>query len=113
MKIFSIKDTKAEAYLRPFFAANAAVAIRDLERAMTDPQSGLSHYPEDFILFEIGYFDELVGEIEPETPKSICKLIDLKREPDPALVSERVTQLRQAIGEPQDAEDPSPNESVG
>lgn len=66
MKIFSIFDQKAAAYLSPFTLQSEAHAIRQLADVLLSNQtSPFSDYPEDFTLMEIGTWDQLTGEIHP------------------------------------------------
>lgn len=64
-KIFTVFDSKARVFGNPFFAINEHVACRDFKLAATDPGSSISKTPEDFSLFEIGSFDDLLGVISP------------------------------------------------
>lgn len=61
--VFSVLDTKAQAFLRPFFAVNKAVAIRQFQTECQNQQSMFSQHPEDFCLFELGMWDENSGEL--------------------------------------------------
>lgn len=64
LKIFSIFDNKANAYLRPFCLPSNAHAVREVSEVLQ--QSGpFSDYPEDFTLFALGQFDDDTGEIQP------------------------------------------------
>lgn len=79
MKIFSIKDSKAEAYLLPIFAPTIGVAIRMFQKATNDPTTDFHNYAGDYTLFEIGKWDELTGRIESnEVNKNIINGIDVK-----------------------------------
>jgi len=69
MKVFSIYDCKAEAYLKPFFCQNRAVALRSFSDALAEPQSGFAQHPEDFTLFEIGEWDESEGKLKSHEAK--------------------------------------------
>lgn len=64
MRIYSIYDNKAAAYMRPFFHRNNATAVRDVEQGVNDPQSDLSRAPGDFDLFCLAEWDEVSGKIE-------------------------------------------------
>nr|QJB19035.1 MAG: nonstructural protein [Microvirus sp.] len=57
-KIFTVYDRKAQVYSLPFFAARTELAIRDYQYAQKDPASDLSKYPDDFVLCELGTFDD-------------------------------------------------------
>ena len=43
-----------------------------------DPASMVGKYPEDFTLYQVGEFDDMAGELTPETPpKFVIKLDSL------------------------------------
>lgn len=61
--VFSVFDSKAGSFSTPFFSVNKAVALRDFGQAVNDQKSQLFLYPEDYILFELGSFDDSTGVI--------------------------------------------------
>lgn len=61
--LFAIFDTKAEAFLRPFFLQNHAMAIRAFEQAANDENSDFHRYAADYHLFQIGEWDEHKGNL--------------------------------------------------
>jgi hypothetical protein len=63
VKIFSVYDEKAKAYLQPFFCASAGLALRSVEHSMRDQNSPFYLYSGDFTLFEIGGFDDITGRV--------------------------------------------------
>lgn len=63
MRIYSIFDSKAGAYLTPFFHRNNATAMRDMEQGVNDPSTGLHKYPADFALFCLAEWDDVAGTI--------------------------------------------------
>jgi len=74
---FSIMDVKAKAYLRPFFMTNEAQAQRDFGDAVLNPESMLNKHPEDYILYNIGFFDDNAGKFEAfDTPSHVCNAVD-------------------------------------
>ncbi len=76
MFIFSIRDSKAAAYLQPFLAQNAAVAVRLIADTAMDQGSLLYKHPSDFELFQIGHFDQNTGAITPEKHLAVGKVVD-------------------------------------
>lgn len=50
----------------PFFHCNDQLAIRMIVRACIDPESNLFHFPADYVLFQIGTWDEIKGRISPK-----------------------------------------------
>lgn len=69
MYIYSIYDSKAEAYLRPFFSPSKGLALRSVLAALEDPNHDLAKYPGDFTLFELGVWDDATGLFEPHSAK--------------------------------------------
>ena len=58
LKVFTVFDSKAEAYLQPFYGKSKGEAIRSFIEAANDKQSQIGKYPEDFTLFDLGEFDD-------------------------------------------------------
>lgn len=58
MKIFTVYDSKAEAYLQPFFAKTHGLAIRQFQQAVNTADHQFHNYAEDYTLFVIGMWDE-------------------------------------------------------
>lgn len=78
MKIYSVYDCKAEAYMQPFFMATKGLAIRGFEQLVNDPKTTVNKHPEDFTLFEIGEFDDTSGQITGfNIHSSVIKAIEL------------------------------------
>lgn len=79
MKIFSIKDSKAEAYLLPIFAPTVGVAIRIFQNAASKEGSDFHKYAADYTLFEIGEWNEETGRVKPlEANKNIINGLDVQ-----------------------------------
>lgn len=75
--IYTILDTKAAAYLPPFYMRSNGEALRAFSDEISNGDSQIAKHPEDFILFQIGTFDEQTGELSPVSPISLAKAIDL------------------------------------
>lgn len=63
LKIFAVYDRKVEAYLQPMFMQTVGQAVRGFSDACKDDKSNLSKHPEDFVLEQLGEFDDHSGEI--------------------------------------------------
>lgn len=63
MKVYSVKDQKAQFFMNPFIQRNRGEAIRGFTQASSDPKTLFSQSPEDFDLFELGEWDETLGKI--------------------------------------------------
>lgn len=62
--VYSVYDTKGEAFGAPFFAANRNTGLRSFKMLAGDERSVINMNPSDFGLFEIGEFDNLTGELK-------------------------------------------------
>ena len=58
MKIFSVHDAKAEAYLPPFYMRTTGEAERAFSANVKDTSTQFSQFPSDYTLVELGTFDE-------------------------------------------------------
>lgn len=78
MKIFSIRDSKAESYLQPFFSPNVATAIRAVSQAANEPGHNFNNYAQDYDLYQVASFDEMTGKIAGlDSPQHVVKLVDI------------------------------------
>lgn len=83
IKIVSVYDSKAEAYMQPGYAGTRGAAIRSFSDAINDPKSTIAKHPADYTLFEIGEFDELKGVLHPaKTPISYGVGVEFLRSPE-------------------------------
>lgn len=80
VKIFSVFDTKGGAFLQPFYAMSKGHAIRSFTDSTNTEGHTFNKYPEDFILFELGDFDDSNAKfhILPE-PLSIGLALEFKK----------------------------------
>jgi len=60
-KLFSVYDTKVEAYQLPFHLHTVAEAKRAFAEVARDRNNRIGKYPEDHCLFELGEFDDSTG----------------------------------------------------
>lgn len=68
LSVFSVFDSKARLYARPFFVQNEAVAKRLFAWLTRDPQSDVSKAPADYTLFRIAQFNDETGVLEKVEP---------------------------------------------
>lgn len=64
--LYSILDKKAGVYSSPFSAMNAEVACRMVCTSMSDPNSNLGKFPDDYQVWCIGEFDDTTGNIQED-----------------------------------------------
>ena len=78
MKVFAIKDAKAEAFLSPFVSRTPGEAERSVRNETNHKDSVLASHPEDFALYELAEFNELTGVVVGyETPKHVVNVAEL------------------------------------
>lgn len=70
-KIFTIHDVKADAYYKPFFFPNKAMAIREFTNLVNDKNSQVGTNPADYTLFALGEFDDNKAEFSEMKKTSI------------------------------------------
>jgi len=78
--IVVLKDTAVNAFGKPFFCPSAPAALRALrDEANSKNNSDLALHPEDFLVFELGLFDDSTGrfDLHPD-PLQISRGLDLK-----------------------------------
>lgn len=76
LKMFSIRDAKAEVFNTPFFQSTHGEAERSFRTAVMDEKTQLSKYPEDFDLYYLGEYDNNTGQFTPlDTPQHVLKAI--------------------------------------
>lgn len=64
LKMFTVFDSKAAAYLPPFFTQTTGTALRSFESECNNPESSFYKYPGDYALFELGSFDQANSTVE-------------------------------------------------
>lgn len=63
VKVFAVYDDAAKSFMQPFFMHHAGLAIRSFTDTIADPSTQFHKHPEDFILFELGEYDDAKGSI--------------------------------------------------
>lgn len=70
-KVFTVYDSKAEAYLVPFFMQNENMAIRSFTDSLKSPETPFHRHPQDYTLFHIGEYSDREGLLEAAVPMSL------------------------------------------
>lgn len=72
MLAFTIYDSKAECFAKPFFDVTIGSAIRSFADAVNGGEEGpWAKHPEDYTLYKCGYFDDAMGKFTTEEPESL------------------------------------------
>lgn len=73
--ICSVRDSAAELYGQPIYVPSRGVALRsfadEVNRAAMD--NPLHQHPDDFILYELGSFDESTGLFVCHEPQQLAR----------------------------------------
>lgn len=78
-KIFTVRDSKAEAFTQPFFAQSRGVAVRMFRAAVMNPEHDFHKFAEDYCLFELGEFDDASAAFcSHESPVSLGLAVTFK-----------------------------------
>ena len=87
--IFAVYDSKAEAYMTPFFMSTEGQAVRSFKDAIANPDLPFGRHPADFTLFVVGSFNDHNAEVTPMVPKSVGNALEL--------VSQQVNENQQQL----------------
>jgi hypothetical protein len=80
LRVFSVYDTKTEAYMTPLFFQSKGQAVRSFTEVANDKDHAIGKYPEDFTLFEIGIWEDADCKFDLYlTPMSVGKAIEFLR----------------------------------
>lgn len=108
LKIFSVHDQKAEAFLPPFYMHHVGQAGRVFTDCINSNDHQFSQHPADYTLFELGTFNDQTAEITSITPKSIGNGVEfIKIE-----LADTPEQLHEKRDEPQLSNDPESGNSA-
>lgn len=68
LKVFTVFDSKAETFARPFFMKTVGEAIRSWVDVVNDSTTAFSKHPQDFVLYEVASYDDANGQFENIIP---------------------------------------------
>lgn len=78
LKVYSIRDEKAETFGSPFYQATHGLAERSFRQVVSDEKTNVNKFPEDYDLWYLGEFDSKTGKFDAlETPQHQLKAIQL------------------------------------
>lgn len=71
LKIYSVYDSAAKAYMAPFYMHHDSEAVRLFKISANNPGSPFNSSPGDYTLFNIGEFDDSEGMFVTGVPKNL------------------------------------------
>lgn len=78
MKLFAVRDIKADSYGAPISVATRGLALRSFSDVCLDARSEIAKYPEDYSLHELGEYDPNSGVITPHpSPKHVASAVEM------------------------------------
>ena len=72
LNVYTIFDSAAGAYMRPFFMQSDGQALRSFTDIATDKDHEIGKHPEDYSLYRIGTYDDNVGRLVPEDKECLA-----------------------------------------
>lgn len=82
LKVYTVRDSKGDAYDSPWTARSRGAAIRAFSDACNDAKTKLYQHPNDYTLFEVGTWDDSTGQFIPEQSKIEIGLASHFKKPD-------------------------------
>jgi len=82
MKVFSIYDSKAEAFMTTFYLKKEQLAIREFEAVVNQKGSKINTNPEDFALWYLSDYDETTGIYKQTQPSQLMLAINVIKKDD-------------------------------
>lgn len=76
LNIYSIYDTAAGLYSRPFFCQSDAEAIRMFADLSVDAEHPVGNHPEDYSLFRLGIYDDVKGSLGNEDNECLSTALE-------------------------------------
>lgn len=78
LRMFAIFDSKAEAFIQPFFSPTVALALRSFTAAANDEATDFNRFAGDYTLFELASVDQQSGKVTPlDAPHNLGTAITL------------------------------------
>lgn len=71
LSIFSVYDSKAQAYLPPFYMPRKQMAVRTFAECVNSKEHQFGKWPHDYTLFHLGGFDDETGLFDVFAPVSL------------------------------------------
>lgn len=62
--VCAVRDRAIDGFMMPFCAPTGAMAIRSFADEVNKPDGPMYSHPDDYELYQLGFFDEESGEFE-------------------------------------------------
>jgi len=74
---YSLLDTKTGLYAQPWFFHHDVIALRAVQQLGSDKTTQPGMYPNDFVLYKVGLFDDNTGNLAATTPYNMGSIAAL------------------------------------
>lgn len=81
-QMFVIYDSKANAYMLPWFLTTNAMAVRAFADCIADPKHNFGAHPEDYTLFHTGDYDNATGIVNSQKALTLGNGLEFKNKLD-------------------------------
>ena len=71
LNAYSLLDTKTGLYSPPFFLGHDALAMRAVYELSNDKMTTPAKYPDDYVLYRVGIFDDNTGTMGSNIPTNL------------------------------------------
>lgn len=78
LKVFSVRDEKVEAFMTPFYGRARGEAMRSFLNAVADEGHQFAKNADDYVLYEIGEFDDQSGLMIPAEPVRVISGLEAR-----------------------------------
>nr|AVQ10268.1 DNA binding protein VP5 [Gokushovirinae environmental samples] len=75
---FSVRDEKIGAFLPPFTCRARGEALRSFTDAVNNPEHLFAKNLEDYVLYEVGFFEDVAGMFAPKEPERLLSGFEAK-----------------------------------
>lgn len=91
VKMYSPFDSKLQMWMQPMFFLHAGQAERQWRELANDPSTIVAKHPVDFILYQVGEFDDETGAVSPvHPPVQLMTALAAKNKPTEELALKNV-----------------------
>lgn len=80
LKCYSVFDKAINSFGRPWYVLARGEAVRTFMDAVGDKESPFNKHPEDYMLFQVGEFDDQKGVFTQEEPEKVLTALEVLQE---------------------------------
>ena len=100
LKLYTVRDVQADSFGKIFAFNSEAEAKRTLLQACLDTQTSLGQFPDDYVLYEIGQYEEHTGVITAQDPTRVITGTEILHQHKQRM--EKIDSLQNSIDEIKD-----------